>query len=41
MGVYAMEFELTAIELGHVSYAHPTYSKALKDAWLGSAGGMR
>lgn len=40
MGVYAMEFELTAIELGHVSYAHPTYSEALKDAWLESSGGM-
>jgi dihydrolipoamide dehydrogenase len=38
MGVYAMEFELTAIELGHVSYAHPTYSEALKDAFVESAG---
>lgn len=40
MGVYAMAFELTAIELGHISYAHPTYSESLKDAWLEGAGGV-
>jgi dihydrolipoamide dehydrogenase len=40
MGVYAMEFELTAAELGHISYAHPTYSEAFKDAMLESSGGQ-
>jgi dihydrolipoamide dehydrogenase len=36
--VIAMEFEITAKELGRISYAHPTYSEALKDAYLESSG---
>lgn len=36
--VIAMEFEITARELGRISYAHPTYSETLKDAYLESAG---
>lgn len=36
--VIAMEFEITARELGRISYAHPTYSEALKDAYLEAAG---
>lgn len=36
--VLAMEFELTATELGKISYAHPTFSEALKDAYLAASG---
>jgi dihydrolipoamide dehydrogenase len=32
--VLAMEFEITDNELGRISYAHPTFSEALKDAYL-------
>lgn len=36
--VTAMEFELTDIELGKISYAHPTFSETLKDAYLAASG---
>lgn len=36
--VLAMEFELTAHELGKISYAHPTFSETLKDAYLIASG---
>lgn len=36
--VMAMEFELTDIELGKISYAHPTFSEALKEAYLQASG---
>lgn len=36
--VLAMEFELTDNELCKISYAHPTFSEALKDAYLISSG---
>ncbi|WP_126245997.1 dihydrolipoyl dehydrogenase [Chitinophaga rhizosphaerae] len=38
LGVSAMEFELTDIELGKISYAHPTFSETLKDAFLAASG---
>jgi dihydrolipoamide dehydrogenase len=37
--VTAMEFELVAAELGRISYAHPTFAEALKDAYLEASGG--
>jgi dihydrolipoamide dehydrogenase len=37
-GVLAMEFELTDLELGKISYAHPTFSETLKDAYLAVSG---
>ncbi|WP_143305148.1 dihydrolipoyl dehydrogenase [Chitinophaga vietnamensis] len=36
--VIAMEFELTDAELGKISYAHPTFSETLKDAFLITSG---
>ncbi|WP_341833920.1 dihydrolipoyl dehydrogenase [Chitinophaga pollutisoli] len=36
--VTAMEFELTDMELGKISYAHPTFSETLKDAYLAASG---
>jgi dihydrolipoamide dehydrogenase len=36
--VMAMEFELIDSELGRISYAHPTFSEAFKDAYLASSG---
>lgn len=36
--VIAMEFEVTDIEMGRISYAHPTFSEALKDAYLSASG---
>ena len=36
--VLAMEFEITDTELGRISYAHPTFSEALKDAYLAASG---
>lgn len=36
--VLAMEFEITDVELGKISYAHPTFSEALKDAYLSVSG---
>jgi dihydrolipoamide dehydrogenase len=36
--VMAMEFELTDADLARISYAHPTFSEAFKDAYLSSSG---
>lgn len=36
--VVSMEYEITAGELAHLCYAHPTYSEALKDAYLIATG---
>lgn len=36
--VIAMEFEVTDVEMGRISYAHPTFSEALKDAYLAVSG---
>lgn len=36
--VTAMEFEITDIELGKISYAHPTFAETLKDAYLAASG---
>ena len=36
--VLAMEFELTDAELSKISYAHPTFSEALREAYLMSSG---
>lgn len=36
--VLAMEFEITDMELGKISYAHPTFSEVLKDAYLSASG---
>lgn len=36
--VVAMEYEVTAEDMYRISYAHPTYSEALKDAYLMAAG---
>ncbi|MGA0557492.1 dihydrolipoyl dehydrogenase [Larkinella sp. VNQ87] len=36
--VIAQEFELTDQGLGRISYAHPTYSEAMKDAYLQASG---
>lgn len=37
-GVGGMEFEITVNELSRISYAHPTYSEVLKEAFITSAG---
>ncbi|MFY0256357.1 dihydrolipoyl dehydrogenase [Chitinophaga sp. 30R24] len=37
-GVIAMECEITDSELGKISYAHPTFSEVLKDAYLITSG---
>ncbi|RAJ10882.1 dihydrolipoamide dehydrogenase [Chitinophaga skermanii] len=37
-GVYAIEFELTDTEIAKSPYAHPTFSEALKEAFLGASG---
>jgi dihydrolipoamide dehydrogenase len=34
----AMQFEITDVELGKMTYPHPTYSEVLKDAYLESCG---
>lgn len=36
--VVAMEYEVTAEDMFRISYAHPTYSEALKDAYLIAGG---
>lgn len=36
--VVGMEFEVTAEAMSRISYAHPTYSEALKDAYLMASG---
>jgi dihydrolipoamide dehydrogenase len=36
--VLAMEFEITDQELGKISYAHPTFSETLKEAYLAASG---
>ncbi|MET3878116.1 dihydrolipoyl dehydrogenase [Chitinophaga sp. OAE865] len=36
--VVAMEYEITADDLSRLSYAHPTYSEVLKDAYLIATG---
>ncbi len=36
--VMTMEFEVTDIEMGKISYAHPTFSEALRDAYLAASG---
>ncbi|WP_316828576.1 dihydrolipoyl dehydrogenase [Pedobacter miscanthi] len=36
--VVAMEYEVTAKDMFRISYAHPTYSEALKDAYLIASG---
>ena len=36
--VVTMEFEITDVEMGKIPYAHPTFSEALKDAYLGASG---
>lgn len=36
--VVGMEYEVTARDMYRISYAHPTYSEALKDAYLIAAG---
>jgi dihydrolipoamide dehydrogenase len=36
--VLAMEFEITDNEMGRISYAHPTFSEAFKDAYLMASG---
>jgi dihydrolipoamide dehydrogenase len=36
--VVSMEFEVTAEDMYRISYAHPTYAEALKDAYLTAAG---
>lgn len=36
--VLGIESELTAREMFHMSYAHPTYAEALKDAFLAASG---
>ena len=36
--VVSMEFEVTAEDMYRISYAHPTYAEALKDAYLIAAG---
>jgi dihydrolipoamide dehydrogenase len=37
-GVVAMEYEITAEDMHRISYAHPTYSEAFKDAYLIATG---
>lgn len=36
--VVAMEYEVTDREMGRISYAHPTYAEALKEAYLQASG---
>ena len=36
--VVTMEYEVTDYEMGRISYAHPTYSEALKEAYLQASG---
>jgi dihydrolipoamide dehydrogenase len=36
--VVGMEYEVTAEDMYRISYAHPTYSEVLKDAYLIAAG---
>jgi len=36
--VVAIEYEVTDLEMGKISYAHPTYAEALKDAYLQASG---
>jgi len=36
--VITMEFEITDMEMGKIPYAHPTFSEALKDAYLAASG---
>jgi len=36
--VVTMEYEVTDDEIGRISYAHPTYSEALKEAYLQASG---
>jgi len=36
--VITMEFEITDAEMGKIPYAHPTFSEALKDAYLLASG---
>jgi len=38
LGVAGIEFEITAEEMYKISYAHPTYAEALKDAFLAGDG---
>ncbi len=37
-GVIAMEYEVTDEDMFRISYAHPTYSETLKEAYLASSG---
>ncbi|WP_415326677.1 dihydrolipoyl dehydrogenase [Chryseobacterium sp. MMS23-Vi53] len=37
-GVIAQEYEITAEDMFRISYAHPTYSETLKDAYLIASG---
>jgi dihydrolipoamide dehydrogenase len=37
-GVIAMEYEVTDEDMFRISYAHPTYSEALKEAYLLASG---
>jgi dihydrolipoamide dehydrogenase len=36
--VVAMEYEVTDADMGRISYAHPTYAEALKEAYLMASG---
>ncbi|UFH57242.1 dihydrolipoyl dehydrogenase [Spirosoma sp. KNUC1025] len=36
--VVSMEYEVTTQEMAHISFAHPTYAEALKDAYLQASG---
>ena len=36
--VVALEYEMTDAEMGHLSYAHPTYAETLKEAFLQASG---
>jgi len=36
--VVSMEYEVTTQEMGRISFAHPTYAEALKDAYLQASG---
>jgi len=38
LGVAGIQFEITAEEMYKISYAHPTYAEALKDAFLAGDG---
>lgn len=37
-GVIAQEYEVTAEDMFRISYAHPTYSETLKEAYLIASG---